>query len=93
MGYLIATIQDAISGAHVELLSNTHKLQDPTIAEVRGLVEASGYELGDILAKNPSCDWPLTAIVYTSKDPHGVGRCGSKVYAYLVRRKEPHGDQ
>lgn len=91
MAFLIIRIQRAEStdSPSLEILRKRHPAQDPALSAIRELLEKNGYELGDIFAHSPITEWPLTAVIYCSSNKEGIGRHGSKVYCYPIRKPTP----
>lgn len=62
-------------------------LRDIPVDRLEAVLLARGYELGPIVGLTPASEWPLTAYIYTSVRRDGVGRSGSTLRRWPVRRR------
>ena len=102
MGYLIIRIEKRLpvkwergslvtfssKGEVVEQIAVRHALKTPHQKHVAGVLSKHGYELGPIIGMTPATDWPLLGYVYTSPSKDGVGRSGSQLYRWPMRKTE-----
>jgi hypothetical protein len=95
MAYLIIRVE------HVDDMCKKEKDRQPPVLEiskrsrlgdmpydlVNALLNKKGYELGPIVGQlTPRDEWPFTAVCYTSFRKDGVGRSGSTLQRWPVRK-------
>lgn len=94
MGWLVIRIEEKAGETcpeserppPVEILRARHALRDPAPARIHALAEANGYDIAPVLYSSAQGLWPLTGVVYTSRNRDGHGRVGSSIQRLPVRR-------
>lgn len=93
MAYIITRItkaEDAESGNVLDAFAFRSRLGDHYMTgegwdQFAERLAKLGYEIHHPLGYRAS-EWPLTAVVYTSKDKSGMGRSGSSLHRLPCRR-------
>lgn len=96
MAYLVARVQHMSEHClperdripPVDRFAVRHRVQEPTMTEMRALLAANGWEMPDnFVTGREGLDWPYSAIVFVSPNSRGEGRIGSSLYTHPCRRR------